>query len=56
MLCPSITFNQFTDGQIPFSTAFTKALRYNFSFGNSLSKRLRNLMKVTESSFNKVNN
>jgi len=27
---------------------YTKALRYNFSFGNSLSKRLRNLMKVNK--------
>jgi len=31
-----------------------KALRYNFSFGNFLSKRLQNLMKVNESSLTKI--
>jgi len=34
-------------------TKESKALRYNFSFGNSLSKRLRNLKKVNESSLTK---
>jgi hypothetical protein len=32
----------------------SKALRYNFSFDNSLSKQLLNLMKVIESSLTKI--
>jgi len=33
---------------------FVKALHYNFSFGNSLSKLLQNLMKVIELSLTKI--